>query len=290
MNVRPQTEKFYREGINKVIQYIDSHLNENLDINQLASLGCYSPFHFHRIMRAYLNEPLGTYVTRIRLEFAVQLLVHGNEPVTEIATRVGYENLSSFSKAFKKRFDISPVEYRQNTINLLKTEHTIIQQNAMKFLKDKTPKIKDLKARRVIYAQALGSYNESSKKAWDQVTEYAKQKHLFGFRTEFIGISLDDPTVTESQRLRYNACITVSKEVKPEGEIGVMEIPEGKYAIFTHKGPYEELDNSYNYIYGQWLAESQVKLRDTFCLETYLNTPEKTKPGKLLTEIMVPIE
>jgi len=290
MNVKPQTEKYYREGINKVIQYIDSHLDKSLDINQLASVGCYSSFHFHRIIRAYLNEPLGTYVTRIRLEFAAQILVHGNEPVTDIATRVGYENLSSFSKAFKKRFDISPVEYRQNTINLLKTEKAIIQQNAMKFLKDKMPKIKDLKARRVIYAQALGSYNESSKKAWDHVTEYAKQKHLFGFRTEFIGISLDDPTVTESQRLRYNACITVSKEVKPEGEIGVMEIPEGKYAIFTHKGPYEELDNSYNYIYGQWLAESQVKLRDTFCLETYLNTPEKTKPEKLLTEIMVPIE
>ena len=289
MNVKSTTEKYYREGINKVIQYIDSHLSENLDINQLASLGCYSPFHFHRIMRAYLNEPLGIYIARIRLEYAAQLLRHSNDAVTEIATRVGYENLSSFSKAFKKRFDIAPVEYRQKTSFLLKTNHLIIEQNVMKFLKNTSPKIKMVKARKVIYVQALGAYNESTKKAWEQVCGYAQQKHLFGFGTEFIGISFDDPTVTEPEKLRYNACLTVSKAVKPEGEIGVMEIPEGKYAIFTHKGSYEGLNDSYSYIYGQWLVENQIKLRDENCLEVYLNSPDKTKSEKLLTEIMIPI-
>ena len=159
----------------------------------------------------------------------------------------------------------------------------------MKFLKNTSPKIKMVKARKVIYAQALGAYNESTKKAWEQVCGYARQKHLFGFGTEFIGISFDDPTVTEPEKLRYNACLTVSKAVKPEGEIGVMEIPEGKYAIFTHKGPYEGLNDSYSYIYGQWLVENQIKLRDENCLEVYLNSPEKTKPEKLLTEIMIPI-
>lgn len=290
MNVKPNTQKYYHEGINRVIQYIDSHLDEKLEIGHLASVGCYSPFHFHRIMRSYLNEPLGTYVTRVRLEYAAQLLRHSEDPVTEIATRVGYENLSSFSKAFKKRFDIAPVDYRLMAVDLQKTDHIIIEQNAMKFLKDSTPKIKTLKAKRLIYVQALGSYDESTAIAWKQVCDYAGKKHLFGFRTEFIGISFDDPTVTETSKLRYNACLTVSKEVKPDGEIGVMEIPEGKYAIFTHKGPYEGLNDSYNYIYGKWIPESQVKLRDQFCLENYLNAPEKTKPEKLLTEIMIPIE
>jgi len=68
-----------------------------------------------------------------------------------------------------------------------------------------------------------------------------------------------------------------------------LEIPEGKYAIFTHRGPYEELKNSYHYIYGQWLAESKVKLRNQHCLQRYLNSPEDAQPEELLTEIMVPI-
>lgn len=290
MTVKPITQKHYHERINQVIQYIDAHLDENLEVEKLAGVGFYSTFHFHRIMRAYLNEPLGSYVTRLRVEYGAQLLRHSEEPVSSIALKVGYDNVSSFSKAFKKRFEISPVEYRIKTIDLLKTDFIIIQQNAMKFLKDIEPKIKTVKAKRLIYAQALGAYDESSQKAWQQVCDYAKQKHLFGFRTEFIGISFDDPTVTESEKLRYNACLTVSKEVKPEAEIGVMEIPEGKYAIFTHKGPYEELNSSYNYIYGQWLSQNKVTLRDEPCLENYLNSPDKTRPEKLLTEIMVPIE
>lgn len=289
MNVKSNTQKYYHERINTVIRYIDSHLGENLDMETLAGIGFYSTYHFHRIMRAYLNEPLGSYITRLRLEYGAQLLRHSEEPVAGIAERVGYDNLSSFSKAFKKRFEIAPVEYRQRTIDLLKTYHTTIQENAMQYLKNTQPKIKTIKSKRLIYAQALGAYDESSKKAWERVCGYAKEKHLFGFRTEFIGISFDDPTVTDSEKLRYNACLTVSKEVKPEAEIGVMEIPEGKYAIFTHKGPYEQLNSSYNYIYGPWLAESKVELRNEPCLENYLNAPEKTKPEKLLTEIMIPI-
>lgn len=290
MNVKSNTQKYYYERINVVIRYIDAHLGDDLDIETLAGVGYYSPFHFHRIMRAYLDEPLGSYITRLRLEYGAQLLRHSVEPVTLIAERVGYDNLSSFSKAFKKRFVIAPVEYRQKNIDLLKISHISIEQNAMKFLKDIQPKIKTIKAKKLIYAQALGAYNESSQKAWEQVCRYAKEKRLFGFRTEFIGISFDDPTVTESEKLRYNACLTVSKEVKPEAEIGVMQIPEGKYAIFTHKGPYEELNSSYNYIFGQWMAENKIELRNEPCLENYLNTPEKTKPEKLVTEIMVPIE
>lgn len=289
MKVKPNTEKYYHEGINKVLQYIDTHLDEHLDIDLLANIGCYSPFHFHRIMRAYLNEPIGTYVTRNRLEYAAKLLFHTNDTVTEIATRVGYDNLSSFSKAFKKRFDISPADYRDKKIELTLANSKNTNINAMKYLKNIEPKIKLRKATRIIYAQSFGAYNESSEKAWKTVIEYAKKNKLFGFSTEFLGISHDDPNITEAEKLRYYACITVKKELKPEGEIAFMEIPEGKYAIFTHKGPYSELSNSYNYIYGTWLAESGAKLRDQYCIENYLNTPEKTKEEKLITEIMIPV-
>ena len=292
MNVRPKTEKHYLTGINKVIQYIDSHLDENLDINQLASLGCYSPFHFHRIMRAWLNEPLGIYITRTRLEYASQLLRHSDEPVTDIALRVGYDNLSSFSKAFKKRFDIAPVEYRQHRTVLLMTESVLNNNHSMKYLIESKPKIKTIKAKRMIYAQGLGSYFESYKNAWPLVCAYALEHHLFGPVNEYIGIGLDNPGITETENLRYNACITIGQEPVPEdstNQIKVMEVPEGNYAIFTHRGPYEELKNSYHYIYGQWLYESKVKLRNQHCLQRYLNGFGTAQPEELLTEIMIPV-
>lgn len=289
MNVKADTMKCYHERINHVIGYINRHLNEQLDIATLAGVGHYSPFHLHRIMRAYLGESLGAFILRLRMETAVTLLNHSSEAINDIAFKVGYENPSSFNKAFKKRYGIAPAEYRKNSGTVFRKYSSTIKFNAMEHLKSLKPKFKTLKTKKVIYARALGAYNESSGKAWDLVCRFAKEKKLYGFGTEFIGISHDDPNITEAEKLRYDACIVVSKEVKPEGEIGVQQIEGGNYAVFTHKGPYEKLSDSYDYIYGKWLPESGKELRNVCVFEKYLNSPDDTRPEKLRTEIYVPV-
>ena len=289
MNVKANTLNFYHERINKVIQYINNHLHENLDIETLARVGHYSTFHFHRIMRAYLGESLGAFIIRLRMETAVTLLIHSKEAVNDIALKVGYENPSSFNKAFKKRFGKSPEEFRKNNEIQLKKESSKIKFNAMENLKSLQPKWKEIKPKKIIYARALGNYNQGAEKAWATISRFAKEKKLFGFNTEFLGISHDDPKITEANKLRYDACMVITKEIQPEGEIGVSEIPGGKYAVFVHKGPYEKLESSYDYIFGKWLPESGLELRNAPEFEKYLNSPENTKPEKLRTEIYIPI-
>ncbi len=286
---REDTKKIYYERINKVIGYINLHLGDDLDMKQLAKIGNYSDFHFQRIMRAYLGEPLGTYIIRIRLESSAQLLRLTSMPVQEIALKVGYENPTSFNKAFKKRFNISPLEFRE-TINI---NYQHIKSKQIMIISDQIsaqPKIKNVDPITVIFAQAIGPYGESATKAWEMVCKYAADKKLFGFKTQFIGISHDDPTITDEARLRYDACIAIRKEVKPEGEIGVKTIPGGKYAIFRHKGSYEKFTDSYSYIFGQWMPESGYEPDDRPGLEIYINDPEKTKPEKLQTDIYIPIK
>ena len=290
MNVKADTQNCYYERINAVMQYITNNLAEELDIAKLAQLGNYSPYHFHRIMRAYLGEPLGAYIVRLRMETAISLLLYSGETVTNIAFSVGYDNPSSFNKAFKKRFGMSPAEFRRSNEREIKLLDSKIKFNAMENLKSLQPKMKNVKPRKVIYARSLGNYNQSAEKAWDLVCSFAKAKRLFGFKTEFIGISHDDPKVTETEKLRYDACIVISKDIRPEGEIGVQEVPGGKYAVFTHKGPYEKLHNSYDYIFGKWLPESGMELRNVHCFEKYLNAPENTRPEKLITEIYMPVQ
>src|SRR6056300_1229732 len=102
----------YRERINRVLLYIDDHLSEKMDLQMLASLSCFSPYHFHRIMRAHLNESLGSYIIRQRLQAAAALLEFTDRPVAEIAYDVGYETPSSLSRTFKSQFGISPSEFR----------------------------------------------------------------------------------------------------------------------------------------------------------------------------------
>ncbi len=259
MTGKPQTRKDYYERINKVLVYINNHLSETMELDHLASVSSYSAFHFHRIMRAYLGESIGSYIIRLRLDSAAQLLRYSPLPVNEIAMKVGYNMPSSFNKAFKKSFGVAPNEFRDDNHSQFRADGTFLNLKNMETTVLK-PKIKTLKEKRVIYARAMGAYDKSAEEAWKKVCDYAGKNRLFGFGTEFIGISYDDPNITETEKLRYEACLTVGKEVKPDGEIGVNSIPGGKYAIFTVKGPYVKLSPAYDYIFGKWVADQQVKL------------------------------
>ncbi len=284
----PITEKDHYERINKVLLYVQNHMHEKLDLEYLASISNYSRYHFHRITRAYLNESLGAFITRVRLETSAHLLRLTGTPVSEIAMKVGYDNPPSFNKAFKKRFGISPVDYRRDKQHEIAIYGQTLIHNIMENISLK-PKMKNIKPRKIIYVLAKVAFNECAKEAWEKICAFAGKKKLYGFKTEFIGISYDDPTVTEPEKLRYEACITVSKDVEPDGEMGVKEIAGGKYAVFTHKGSYEKFNDSYGYIYGKWVPENNIQLRDAPSFEKYLNSPDKTKPEKLVTEIYIPV-
>ena len=69
-----------------------------------------------------------------------------------------------------------------------------------------------------------------------------------------------------------------------------MELPGGKAAVFTHKGPYETLWQTWNKVYRDWLPASGEKLRDAYPYEVYLNEKGKVAPEDLLTEIYIPIQ
>jgi AraC family transcriptional regulator len=283
------THQDYQKRINQVMVYINSHLDEKLELETLAAISNFSPYHFHRIIRAHLNESIGSYINRIRMETAANLILHTSDPIFEIALRVGYDIPSSFNKAFSRRFGCPPTEFRNNhhtinTINYFKMEN-VKNESGLK------PEFKTLKPAKVIFVQAIGDYNAiGTSKAWEKVCAFAEKNKLFGWKTEFIGISHDDPEITETEKLRYDACITVTKDVKPEGEIGIQEIEGGKYAVFIHKGPYAKLHDTYSKIFAQWLPVSNIELRNSPCFEKYLNEPEKTKPEKLKTEIYLPVQ
>lgn len=282
---REETLNDYRQRISRVLEYINANLYEPLDVEKLAGISNFSAYHFHRIMRAHLDEPLYAYIVRLRLERAANLLKHGNENVGDIAYTVGYETPAAFINAFGKRFGVSPGEYR-NGSKAVVTE--II--NNIKIETMKSPKIKEIKPQKVICTLCKGGYDKSAGEAWEKLCAFMKQKRLWGFSTKFIGIGYDDPAITEPSKIRYEACISIRKDVQPEGDISVKTLAGGKYAIFRHNGPYEKFSEAYNYIFSKWITENKIELRNDPCLEVYLNTPEKTRSENLKTDIYVPLK
>jgi AraC family transcriptional regulator len=221
------------------------------------------------------------------METAASMLRYSELPVETVAYNAGYEVPSSFSKSFKQFYGISPTEYRYyNSEN-----HIFMKQEASKIgFKLKAPKMVELESKTVIYIRLTGAYSEldfsgTFAKLWN----FVKEHKLFSAGIEHFGIYYDDPKVTESSKIRSEVCLVIRKPVQSQGEIGVKEIPGGKYAVFSHQGLYSNLGVVYDAIFAEWLPESGCELRDLPIFEKYCNDPTRTESEKLKTEIYVPI-
>ena len=106
---RSESTRIYCRRVNRVIDYIKDNLTEPLPIEKLARLAHFSPFHFHRIFRAFVGEPLHAFIRRLRLEKAAFRMLHGPKAtLTAIALQSGFASSSDFSRAFKQIYGFSP--------------------------------------------------------------------------------------------------------------------------------------------------------------------------------------
>lgn len=99
--------------IDDIIYYIDHNYHTNLKLELIASLFGYNSSYLGKIFTKAVGESFNTYVDRIRIKHAIELLNSGNLRVYEIADRVGYKNVDYFHKKFKKYVGVSPAEYRK---------------------------------------------------------------------------------------------------------------------------------------------------------------------------------
>ncbi len=289
MSNRDEMIRDHQERLNRVTRHIQAHLDEPLTLETLAAVACFSPFHFHRLFAGYTGEPLKSYVRRLRLEQAAHRLCHTPERVTDIALRAGYETPAAFTRAFVQRFGESPTRFRKEHGAWVLQTRTLIINNQQEEVMLK-PEIRNQKEKTMICVRRTGPYAGAAKAAWDALCGWAGPRGLIAPNAEFIGIGHDDPEITAEDKLRYDACITVDRPVKPEGEVSVQKLAGGRYAVFTLQGPYDGLAELYRAIYGQWLPASGMKLRNVTCYERYLNDCGKVKPQELLTEICIPVE
>ena len=296
--MKTETQRDYEERMLRVLVYIQTHLDEALDLEALAGLANFSPFHFHRVFRGMVGEPIMEHVRRLRLERAAYQLKSTNQSVTNIAFDAGYETHEAFTRAFKTMFDEPPSRFRERhqPIPVRQAPSGVHYRpdgavEGFEALMDKVNKmdvrVDEVKPMRVAFMRHVGPYHEVGP-LWQKFMGWAFSRGMFG-GGKILGICHDDPEVTPPDKVRYDACIEVNEAFHPEGDVGVQEVRGGKYAITTHKGPYENIGATYSALLGQWLPANNRQMANTPCFEVYLNNPQQTKPEDLLTDIYVPL-
>lgn len=100
------------DRIRTIISHIRSNLYEYQDIDQLAKIACMSKDHFIRIFKKETGDTPNAYITKKKMEAAELLLITSDEPIKNVAIKLGYDDCSYFNKTFKKYSGITPQQYR----------------------------------------------------------------------------------------------------------------------------------------------------------------------------------
>lgn len=282
---KEQTENIHFAIINKVLVYINRHLFEPLQGEQLARVAGMSFYHFRRVFKNIKGENIGNYIQRLRLEYIAYQLISTELPFTEIIRDSPVYTKSSLSKAFRKRFGVSPTEYRKeaknNNVDTWKDYQAEI-----------VPEIKRIHEINVVCTEVGITHTtiEKYKALWHQLVDFVKENQLTGIDNKYISLSMDEPLVTKAEQRRFYLGITAKEPVKPSGIFDKMPLKGGLYAIFRHKGEYASLPSAYRSIYLDWLPQSGYRQSLPMTFEMYINTPREVPPSELLTDIHIPIE
>ena len=282
--MRTITYNDYTQRINKVVAYINDHLDESLDLKTLAEVAALSEFHFHRVFKALKGESIGAHISRLRIEAAARLLRYSALSIEDIAFNIGYEAPAALSKAFKNQYGITPTQYRTNKdIYIMKKE--IINPD----LALKAPKIMELEPKNLIYVALTGEYGTLDYgKAYEQLWAVVKSQKLFTKGIESICVSYDDPKITEASLQRSEVSLSIHKHADPEGEVSCKTLAGGKYAVFFYQGSYSHLSAVYDAAM-RWVIDSEYEVREEPTFEKYLNDSRRTAQEKLKTEVYISI-
>ncbi|GAA0778090.1 AraC family transcriptional regulator [Clostridium subterminale] len=102
------------EIISKIVNYIENHIAEDLDLDRIAEISRYSKYHICRMFTNEVGCGIHQYIQRRRLTDAARQLIYTEKTIIEIAFATGYGSQQAFSLAFKRLYLESPQSYRRN--------------------------------------------------------------------------------------------------------------------------------------------------------------------------------
>jgi AraC family transcriptional regulator len=285
----------YARRMNRVLDHIDAHLDQPLELAQLADIANFSRYHFHRVFAAWMGETLGDYARRRRLEKAAFLLACGHSAtVLDAALATGFGSGEAFARAFKQKFGCPPSAWLQaarrnpDQARLPPRRYHERSPTAEGSL-DMDIRLQDLPAVRVAYFRLIGPYGPAIGAFWRATVRPWIDAN--GLQAQpCYGVGLDDPTITAPDKCRYDACIALPDGFQPGPQVALAELPGGRYAVARFSGPPTALAAFWMALTRGWMPGSGLQFDDRPSFERF---EPSARPGSgsvnLECDICIPV-
>lgn len=258
----------YRQRLFELLDYIDRHLEQDLSTETLSQASYLSPFHFHRQFAAVFGVNLGAYLKAIRFKQAAHLLAYRSDvSITEISMRLSYESSEAFSRGFKQFCQQTPSAFRQSPdwVLLTQQENWLNQIRSIGMKNSKIdyqvdmiqfPDVAVAKIEHKGAPQLLGNTIR-------RFIEWRKEHRVPPSISRTFNLVYSDPESTSNEEYQFDLAAEYNQPVETNSQ-GVISsnIPSGLCARICHQGSDAGLAAAVNYLYGNWLLQSDYELRD----------------------------
>lgn len=294
----------YIKRINAILVFIDENLDSELSLEMVAKVGLYSPFHLHRIFKAITNETLNSYITRKRIEKTASILLHRkNISITELSLQFGFNSNSSFTRAFKKFYGISPSEFRKSKqkyskisqveskngqVKAMSEEYICNINNQINWIKMNAKiEIKEMPKIDLAYITQIG--HEGLVNAYAKLIKWAAPKGLLNENSKMATIYHDSYKITDPNKVRMSACLILNEKTEVEGEIGLTTINQGKFIVGHFEIGIQDFEKSWTGLF-IWMNENGYKKADRNPFEIYHNNFNEHPKKIAIVDFYIPIE
>lgn len=290
--------------INNAINFIFSHIDEDLNVETIAEFCGYSKFYLTRIFKAETGESIYSFIKRVKIEqSAWRVKIEQGRSISEIGQDYGY-SASNYATLFKDHFEKSPAQFRKENSDSAAAGFFTGRENTLETYEECCKKItvEELPDYFVLYERRKGNY-KNLQEDWcsfmERYKDFVTPETLLLERTE------DDPSITNPEECMYDICMTVDKndprlEVQKTAAVGItsqadtptcpntMTIQGGKYAVYHYKGYPQMIYQAYQSFFLNWLSKTGNKVDNRGGFDIYRHIDLKTMYMEL--DICIPIK
>ncbi|MFE5809004.1 helix-turn-helix domain-containing protein [Streptomyces sp. NPDC056491] len=256
------------ERLNQTLEYIERHLDRQVDGAELARIAATSEYHLRRMFSALAGMPLSEYVRRRRLTLAGAEVLAGQESLLEIAVRYGYGSGEAFARAFRAMHGVGPGEARRTGAALVSQPRltfrlTVEGTSSMRYRVVDRPdfSVVGLKARvPLVHAgpnQAIIDFVRGTDRQVLEDLEKLSDQEPHGI----VAVCDDlDPSRAEGTELDYYQAV-ITSAAAPEGA-EVLPVRAGTWAVFTTSGPAPQaIQELWRDVFTQWFPSNPYRSR-----------------------------